>query len=70
VRLGEYTVYEYNTCLIVNISTCGDEISEKLMLIALKGRGARNTARQKGGGVVRQGKSCVRTNYGTSINFI
>jgi hypothetical protein len=56
VRLGEYTVYEYNTCLIVNISTCGDEISEKLMLIALKGRGARNTARQKGGGVVRQGK--------------
>jgi hypothetical protein len=52
------------------MSTCGEETSEKLTLIALKGRGARNMARQKDGGVVRLGKSLVRSNYGAYVNFI
>jgi hypothetical protein len=36
----------------INTGACGNVISEKLMRIARKGRGAKNKARKRGGGVV------------------
>jgi hypothetical protein len=48
-------VYEYNTSLLLNSSTCGNGTSEKLMPIALKGLVAKNMAKLKGEGAVPPG---------------
>jgi hypothetical protein len=40
------------------------------MLIALKGLGARNTAKLRGGGAVPQGKMAMSVNSKLDINFI
>jgi hypothetical protein len=36
-------IYVYNTCIPPKMGRCGNVRSEKLMLTALRGRGARNT---------------------------
>ena len=63
-------VYEYNTCLLPNISACGNVTSEKLMPIAPRGLVVKNMAKLSGGGAVPRGKPAMNLNYKVSINFI
>ena len=63
-------IYEYNTSLLLNTSTCGNGTSGKLMPIALKGLVAKNTAKQKGGGAVPQDNSATLLRRKIAINFI
>jgi hypothetical protein len=56
-------VYEYNTSLPLNSSTCGNGISEKLMPIAPKGLVAKNMAKLRGGDAVPQGKWARNLRY-------